>query len=127
MVSKKILLNLLKIFDNSKFDDLEPIFYDGNLEEIRKIYSDFNEDCSRSDDFYMCQIKKRKKKINKYNVEEYFKILKLRIIFGENWYNRKGIKLEKIIHKLLDKNQELTEIKINDFINNKEKIKKMLN
>ena len=42
MVSKKILLNLLKIFENSKFDDLEPIFYDGNFEEIRKIYSDIN-------------------------------------------------------------------------------------
>ena len=42
MVSKKILSNLLKIFENSKFDDLEPIFYDGNFEEIRKIYSDIN-------------------------------------------------------------------------------------
>ena len=33
MVSKKILSNLLKIFENSKFDDLEPIFYDGNFDE----------------------------------------------------------------------------------------------
>ncbi|ACZ09078.1 Uncharacterised protein [Sebaldella termitidis] len=116
MVSKKILLNLLKIFENSKFDDLEPIFYDGNFEEIRKIYSDINGKLSK--------FQKKKKKADKFNVEEYFKILKLRIIFGENWYKKKGIKLEKVIYKTINEKLEITEIKITDFIDNKDKIRK---
>ena len=123
MVSKKILSNLIKIFENSKFDDLEPVFYDGNLEEIRKIYSDFNEDSLKSDDFYLRKVKK----IDKFNVEEYFKILKFRIIFGEYWYKKKEIKLEKVIYKILNKKLEITEITIKDFINNKDRIRQMIN
>ena len=118
MVSKKILLNLLKIFENSKFDDLEPIFYDGNFEEIRKIYSDINGKLSK--------FQKKKKKADKFNVEEYFKILKLRIIFGENWYKKKEIKLEKVIYKTLNEKLEIIEIKIKDFINNKDEIRKKI-